>query len=116
MWIFLKDGFFSVIEHPDSKKHVVIRARVKGDIEKVFPENGGVEMTEDSDYRFRAPMTKDRFASHIAQQATLINYKNFKNSINDKERREYWYEEVWNTMANMQDHLATLEDIEKVKA
>lgn len=116
MWIFLKGGFFSVIEHPDSKKHVLIRARVKGDIEKVFPDAGGAEMTEDSDYRFRAPLPKASLAAALANQATLINYKNFKNAINDKERREYWYEEVWNTMANMQDHLATLEDIEKVKA
>lgn len=111
MWIYMKDGFFSVIQHPSSKKHVLIRARVKGDLEKVFPEVGGsVEVTPDSDYRFRVPLSKSTFAAKLGEHALMIDYNNFKNAINDKERREYWYEQVWDTMVMMQDHLATMDE------
>lgn len=112
MWIYMKDGFFSVIEHPDSKKHVLVRARVKGDIEKVFGNctTGSVQFTPDSDYRFRAAVSKAKFGSVLLSQSQLINYKNFKNAINDKERREYWYEQVWDTMVMMQDNLATMDE------
>lgn len=117
MWIYLKDGFFSIVEHEKSNRHVVVRARVKGDLEKVF--NGsfveGPTFTPDADYRFRATIEKSSFAKVLAGQAAMIGYKNFKAAINDKERREYWYGRVWDDMSNMQEHLSMMEEVDKIQ-
>ena len=110
MWIYLKEGFFSIVEHPENKKYFLVRARAKGDIEKVFPD-AQVQHTPDSDYAYRAPFIKGEAIAALAQKMSLINYKNFKDAIDDKDRREYWYNRVWDDMAMMQEHLADREAV-----
>jgi hypothetical protein len=37
VWIFTKQGFLSIKQHNDDPKKLLIRARVNGDLEKIFP-------------------------------------------------------------------------------
>ena len=38
MWIFLPESFISVVQKPGDTDTLTVRARIKGDIEPVFPK------------------------------------------------------------------------------
>ena len=38
MWIQFNNAFLSIVENRDNKLELLVRARIKGDIEKIFPE------------------------------------------------------------------------------
>ena len=38
MWIQLNNAFLSIVENRKKTTELLVRARVRGDIEKVFPE------------------------------------------------------------------------------
>ena len=57
MWIQFNNAFLSIVENRDNKLELLVRARIKGDIEKIFPE---VEVFENdsADYKYRALISK----------------------------------------------------------
>jgi len=101
MWLFGKKGFFSIVQHKDDPKALIVRARVKGDIEKYWPD-ATIERNEEFDYLYRANLPREKVAPAISQMAKDIDYTNFKASIADK-RRSHWYFHVWDTMCRMQE-------------
>src|SRR5258707_222285 len=101
MWIFFSDSFLSIVAPPaigvlDSKRYLIVRARLKGDINRVFP---GVRVTtsKNRDYRYRAIIERDRVADVLANEARGIAYTNFKNSVKS-DRRHDAYLDVWRVM------------------
>ena len=38
MWVQFNNAFLSIVENRDNKLELLVRARIKGDIEKIFPE------------------------------------------------------------------------------
>jgi hypothetical protein len=102
MWVFTKHGFFSIVQDKENENIVIIRARVKGDIEKQLPE-ARVEEDAGSDYRFRARLPKPVAAIWLKQMAEEIDYTNYKAAVNmvDPRRSEY-YGMVWAIMADLQ--------------
>lgn len=107
MWIFLNDAFFSIVEPgtdlppKDRKGNLVVRARMRGDIEKVF-RGSKVKETPARDYRFRAIVPRARVAEVIAWRIKNIDYGNFKNSVkNDKRHKAYG--RVWGVMLSLQE-------------
>lgn len=107
MWLFARKGFFSIVQHRDRPDILIVRARVAGDIEKYWP-NAHVLVTEDSDYRFRALMPRRTVSEKIKEITETIDYDNFKNSIEDKDRRGLVYARIWSSMAMLQDLMANL--------
>jgi hypothetical protein len=103
MWLFSQQGMFSIVEDQYSPEHLIVRARVKGDIERYWPY-AVVERTEHSDYLYRAPVPKTDVAEVIAKMVMDIDYANYKDSIED-ERRSMFYARVWANMATMQEKL-----------
>jgi hypothetical protein len=85
MWIFTRDSFVSISEHPEESRLLQIRARIDGDIERLFPEAQVVE-TPDEDYRFRTAISRDRVAQAIALRIGHIDYQSISGSIEDAER------------------------------
>ena len=79
MWIALNNSFLSIVENRNNVSELLVRARVKGDIERV----SDAETYEDlnADYRYRALIKRDLVAKALAFQVSEINYDNFKNSI-----------------------------------
>ena len=67
MWIFMPDAFVSIAEHAEDSRLLIIRARIQGDIERVFPEAQVME-TPLEDYRFRASLSRDRVSHVIASR------------------------------------------------
>jgi hypothetical protein len=80
MWIFLNDAMLSIVAHKDNDDLLHVRARVKGDIEAVFPHAKVLE-TPNGDYKFRADVERWKVADRMGDLVAGINYTNFKNSV-----------------------------------
>jgi hypothetical protein len=103
MWIFLNDAFFSIVADNVDPEFVVVRARVRDDLEKTFGHDIEVIEMDDSDYRFRTWLEKIYVAEVIGERILDIDYTNFKSSISkeDKDRSNY-YLRVWAIMNDWQ--------------
>ena len=105
MWIFTTKGYFSIVQDKEYPNTLTVRARVKGDIENLWPR-AYVEETPYNDYRYRTRMSRGRVITAISRAIEGIDYNNFKDSIEDHDRRSFWYLGVWAQMCGMQDELA----------
>lgn len=99
MWIMLSDAFLSIVasEFPDD---LLVRARARGDIEKVFPRVD-VEFTPKGDYHYRATIARQTVCDKIVTEIVNIDYPNFKNSVAEKDRHDA-YLRCWGVMAAFQ--------------
>lgn len=105
MWIFLNNAMISVVAHRTKPGMVMVRARVKGDIERTFPR-AVVSRTPDADYLYRAEMKQATVAKAIAEAIEDIDYTNFKASIATRDKERYdAYSWVWEEMLQLQDRL-----------
>ena len=115
MWVFTTKGFFSIVEHKNDPNRVVIRARVRKDIESIkmlFEELGlevsGVEENVSFDYRYRVFARRIDWASVMAQLITDMGYTNFKNAIYEtdsleiRDKRHEAYLDIWAIMHELQ--------------
>jgi hypothetical protein len=101
MWICLNNAFFSIVHKDCAPDELLVRARRKGDIERVFPD-AKVERTVGNDYLFRARINRQAVAEIIGLEITGVNYSNFKNSVrNDKLHSAYG--RIWHVMADLQE-------------
>src|SRR5574337_230854 len=102
MWIFLSDSFLSIVDKgDDSGKTLLVRARKKGDIERVFPaakvqEGGG------TDYAFRARIDREEVAMRMADAVRATTYANFKATVVEDDRHRT-YVRVWEAMLTFQN-------------
>ena len=108
MWLVTTRGFYSVVEDTtDPEKHdrLLIRARVRADLEALRDLLPGLEILEtpDSDYHFRASTTKPVFAGIAFHLVTEINYPNFKNTIAERAgyERAHVYGSVWRDLLEL---------------
>lgn len=102
MWVFLNNSFLSIVENRNNKEELLVRSRVRGDIDKIFPDSNIFEM-ENSDYKYRSYIKKIEVSEKIREIVTNINYDNFKNSISKYEdQRHSSYLNVWNEMRKLQ--------------
>jgi hypothetical protein len=99
-WIFLNNSFLSIVSPNGKRGALLVRARVAGDLEAIFPD-AVVTETPARDYRFRATIPRDAVARAIAAQVLGIDYKNFKGSVPDLDRHNA-YLKVWCTMNGYQ--------------
>ena len=93
MWIFLNNAMLSIVAHRSKPDTLLVRARVKGDIEAVFPL-APVFTLPSADYHYRAEVPRSEVAAALAQQVNELAYDNFKASVNDRARHD-WYMDVW---------------------
>ena len=104
MWIFLNEAFLSIVDKGGDGTTLLVRARRRGEIEKVFP-GILVQETPGNDYRFRARIPRDQVAKAIASAIESIGYPNFKGSVHDPLRHEA-YLGVWEVMHRYQKQSA----------
>ena len=112
MWIFLNNAFLSVVDPkaPYSggkgpvSRDLLVRARLKGDIEAVFP-TAKVQETPDRDYRFRALLPREVVAEAMLDAVNDLDYGNFKGSVPEKARHDA-YAGVWGVMHREQERRA----------
>ena len=101
MWIFLPKSFISVVQKPGDTDVLTVRARIKGDIESVFPQ-AKVVVNQGTDYKYRARVPRDEVAQVLHDQVMNLNWSNFKGAVKAKKRHEA-YMNVWSAMYAVQD-------------
>ncbi len=103
MWIFLNNSFLSMVENRNNKEELLVRSRIKGDIEKVFPDSDVFEI-DNSDYKYRSFVKKTDVSNKLKNLIENINYDNFKNSISsDQLERHNSYFNVWSELRKLQN-------------
>ena len=106
MWLFTKHGFFSAVENFNDKNLIHVRARFKGDLERlcatyrVRPE---VKTISGSDYPFRMDFERATWTSIVQGEAQSIDYSNFKSAVHDGTKRDRAYIEVWSALQKYED-------------
>ena len=101
MWIFLPESFISVVQKPGDTDTLTVRARIKGDIESVFPD-ACVEADKGTDYKYRARVSRQAVAQVLHDQVMDLNWGNFKGEVKDRKRHDA-YMNVWRAMYAVQD-------------
>ena len=96
MLIFTRHAFISIVDHPQDDRFLVVRGRIAGDIESMFPEAEVFERPG-ADYRFQANIARDRVSQRVAAQVKEVHYESFESSIEDSDRRQS-YIQVWSAM------------------
>jgi hypothetical protein len=100
MWIFTKDGFYSVVEDRNDPSVFLVRARIEGDIERLWP-TAKVERNTGTDYAYRARIHRTVVSKVLAETVEEIDYDNFKSAVTD-DRRGGFYAQIWNIAWDMQ--------------
>ncbi|CAB4122724.1 hypothetical protein UFOVP32_58 [uncultured Caudovirales phage] len=101
MWVFLNDGFFSIVQPPQWKKEspapkLLVRSRFKEDISRVFPR-AAITKTPDRDYMYRSLIDREKVQEAFAAEIARIRYSNFKDSV-PEDWRHNAYADVWGVM------------------
>ncbi len=125
MWIFSVYGFFSVVEHRDKAGKVMVRGRVRADLEKLaryLKQSTGrrhpVSTTPAADYRYRLVADKTAVAEILQDLVMDIDYENFKGAVAERtnfnpetlgRHRLSAYHDVWQVMEALQRRAAALE-------
>lgn len=103
MWIFLKDSMLSIVQDKDDVDMLMVRARLRGDIQAVFGDRTKVlETPPPADYRFRARLDRDKVTEALMNEIHGITYTNFKKSVPSMARHNA-YLRVWTTMHREQE-------------
>ena len=100
MWICLNNAFLSVVQDRDDPETLLVRARVAGHIQQVFPE-AKVFTDPKADYLYRAFIGRKAVAQAVAATVENIDYDNFKDSVDD-DQLHVAYMKVWSTMEKLQ--------------
>lgn len=110
MWLITTRGFYSVVADHYEDGNVLVRARVREDLESLADLIPGLEVEEtpERDYRFRASVPREVWRSVAAALAEEIDYPNFKDAVAERQGsgRAGTYGRVWRTLLDLQDESA----------
>jgi 8-oxo-dGTP pyrophosphatase MutT (NUDIX family) len=101
MWLFVPEGFFSIVDAGEFDQELMVRARASGDLdrlrERYLPELGPNIEIPGRDYPVRAFTTHEDFARCLAVMAMALDYDNFKNEVARKHssERAHIYHDAW---------------------
>jgi hypothetical protein len=101
VWVFLNNAFLSAVQHRDEPDNLMVRARRREDLERVFGAKVAVVESKAADYRWRVTVPKRLFADRLAANVEAIDYDNFKSSVAEHDRHEA-YMDVWTAMHRFQ--------------
>lgn len=110
MWLFLIDGFYSVVEDKDDPSVLLVRARDKDDAHRMAARlDVTVEDTNDRehDYPYRMRVDRSTFAGELSSEVMDLDYTNFKDRVHSVRgfSRSLIYSRVWSWMIDaLQGH------------
>jgi hypothetical protein len=111
VWAFLTCGFYSIIQHRDDPELLLVRARVKGDLEKLkekyLPNLGKIVYMPTADYPYRALAWRVEVADAAKLAILDINYTNFKSEVSKQQgsARHDLYMRVWGVMKHAEEDM-----------
>ncbi len=74
----------SIVAHEDDARLLHIRARIAGDVERLFPEADVMETPHGDYYRFRCSVSKERVADAVARRIRAIDYTSFAEAVESR--------------------------------
>ena len=103
MWLMTTQGFYSVVQDRSDERILIVRARVRADLEQLLGNRFAIEDTPNADYAFRAPVPRAAFKALMAACVGDISYDNFKNAVADRQGqvRASKYAGVWAHLADL---------------
>ncbi len=106
MWLLAPRGFFSIVSDGTDPDRVLVRTRVRSDLEALEDLLPDLGITHDAsrDYAFRARVLNadwNRAASALAEE---IDYGNFKDTVAGRQgyERARLYGAVWSVLRGLQ--------------
>lgn len=111
MWLFTRDGFYSVVDKAPEGK-LCVRARAAEDLDLLrssyLPTLGRTIKNAGTDYPFRAFADREAVAEAAAAAVRDITYANFKNEVRARrgDEREGVYHSVWAALLRLEPPLA----------
>ena len=105
MWLFTKHGFFSAVQHFENANLIHVRARFKGDLERLceaYETTPEVEHTPGNDYPYRMNFRREDWAKIVAGEANAIDYENFKDAVHEGTSRDSAYMDCWAALRRRQ--------------
>jgi hypothetical protein len=78
MWLLTKKSFVSVVQHRTQPDDVLVRARDKSHLARLFPKKQ-IQEDAEADYRYRLIVPKKELAKVVSDYIMQnLNYDNFK--------------------------------------
>jgi hypothetical protein len=106
MWLFTDQGFYSVVAHNRDPGKLLVRARVRADLEALREQIPEIRIYSDrrADYRWRAVVTRAEWVKAVALLAASIDYPNFKAAVAERQpgEREPVYQRIWGELLSLQ--------------
>ena len=103
MWLCLSRSYLSIVADRKDKSRLLVRARVAGHIEAVFPK-AEVFTDSEADYLYRAFISREEVVLALSSEVRGIDYDNFKSSVPDQALHDC-YLGFWRLMHKLQDTL-----------
>ena len=106
MWVLSTRGFFSVVADDADPSRVLVRARVREDLDRLGELLPQLEPWHDptADYAWRALVDRSEWGRVLGVIADEIDYRNFKSAVADRqgETRAEVYARVWAELRGLQ--------------
>jgi hypothetical protein len=107
MWVFTREGFFSVVWDKDCRgDELVVRSQCKEDICRLAKKLSGycdenqIVPKEGRGYRYRIRIAKQAWSAYLADSALQVDYPSVKKNVvpaDDALRRDAYYQ-VWEAL------------------
>ncbi len=101
MWLCGSRYFLSLVADRNNPDRLLVRARVAGHIEAVFPK-AEVFTDAGADYFYRAFIDREEVAQKLSEEVRGIGYDNFKASVSDQALHDA-YLGTWRLMHKLQE-------------
>ena len=106
MWVAVKTGFISLVEHRENRGFLLARARRREDLADSFPELA--EMIEEdltADYAFRLPVPRSIVSQFLDVSVQRVDYtSHVKEELAGKDDVRYSaYLGVWSALGKLQE-------------
>ena len=109
MWVFTRQGFYSVVQKNCGEDEALVRSRQKSDLVALGKKLGielRVQENAGTDYRFRAVVKKADWARYLTDAVLELDYSNFKNTVPQRDyRRHNAYMRCWEALFEWQKSL-----------
>lgn len=107
MWIFSRDGFFSIVQNKYCRSdEIMVRSRLKKDLEflsKKIKVGKILGPNKKEDYPYFAIVKKSSFAGYVSHETIGVVYENFRDAVSQvdqDEKREVAYMAAWGAIKN----------------
>ena len=128
MWIYSTKGFYSIVQNRGNPGQVIIRARLKKDIDNLKHmfdslklRTTKIAVSSRTDYRYRFTADRMDWISVMTRLMLDVHYPNFKDAVYRSEsgdlrdKREEAYLRIWTLMRSLQSFEKSNKDISPVQ-